>query len=125
MFGPKDNKKGVVNDALGTPEVLANKNRVNDELLKLENVVSDLQSMITSPTSGIAGILTQVADQIGPKGIIIALGNLDQEASKLVKTFGISKERAGELTQTVADAIPKFVEMGLEVGDVQNTCIYR
>jgi hypothetical protein len=61
-----------------------------------------------------------INEQIGT-GLIEALTNLDSEASKLVKTFGISKQRAGELTQTVADAIPKFVGMGLKVGDVAET----
>lgn len=61
-----------------------------------------------------------INEQIGT-GLITALTNLDSEATKLVKTFGISKQRAGELTQTVADAIPKFVGMGLKVGDVAET----
>ena len=93
--------------------------KLNDELLNFKSLTEAID--ITKPFDSLLSVVNQIADQIGPKGIITAITNLDAEASKLVKAFGISKERAGELTQTVADAIPKFVEMGLDVGDVAET----
>jgi hypothetical protein len=93
--------------------------KLNDELLNFKTLTEAID--VTKPFDSLLSVVNQIADQIGPKGIITAITNLDAEASKLVKAFGISKERAGELTQTVADAIPKFVEMGLDVGDVAET----
>jgi hypothetical protein len=124
MFAPPSSPgtgSKIVNAATGNVEVQENIGKVQDSLLSLETIVSDMKRIITNPLDGITGILGQVAEQLGPAGIIKALGNLDTEAKKIVKTFGVSSERAGELTQTVADAIPKFVEMGLEVGDVGET----
>ena len=95
--------------------------KITDELINLDKVVADMQLIITDPLKGISNIVGTLKDQLGPAGILEALGNLDTEATKLVKSFGISKQRAAELTQTVADAIPKFVEMGLDVGDVAET----
>lgn len=95
--------------------------KLSDELINLDTVITDMQLLITDPLKGISNIVGTLNQQLGPAGILTALGNLDAEATKLVKTFGISKERAGELTQTVADAIPKFVDMGLDVGDVAET----
>jgi hypothetical protein len=93
--------------------------KLNDELLNFKKLTEAID--VTKPFDSLLSVVNQIADQLGPKGIITAITNLDAEASKLVKAFGISKERAGELTQTVADAIPKFVEMGLDVGDVAET----
>lgn len=118
MFNTNPNPKtplGSVNSEQSTTT------KLSDELIQLDNVVKDMQLLITDPLQGISNIVGTLNQQLGPAGILKALGNLDAEATKLVKTFGISKERAGELTQTVADAIPKFVDMGLDVGDVAET----
>jgi hypothetical protein len=118
MFNTNPNPKtplGNVNSEASTTT------KLTDELIQLDNVVKDMQLLITDPLQGISNIVGTLNQQLGPAGILDALGNLDREATKIVKTFGISKERAGELTQTVADAIPKFVDMGLDVGDVAET----
>jgi hypothetical protein len=118
MFNTNPNPKtplGNVNSEASTTT------KLTDELIQLDNVVKDMQLLITDPLQGISNIVGTLNQQLGPAGILNALGNLDREATKIVKTFGISKERAGELTQTVADAIPKFVDMGLDVGDVAET----
>jgi hypothetical protein len=118
MFNTKPDPKtplGNVNSEASTTT------KLTDELIQLDNVVKDMQLLITDPLQGISNIVGTLNQQLGPAGILDALGNLDREATKIVKTFGISKERAGELTQTVADAIPKFVDMGLDVGDVAET----
>ena len=117
MFNTNPNPKplGSVNSDQSTTT------KITDELINLDKVVADMQLIITNPLKGISNIVGTLKDQLGPAGILGALGNLDTEATKLVKSFGISKQRAAELTQTVADAIPKFVEMGLDVGDVAET----
>jgi hypothetical protein len=119
MFAPPPSP---VSNIVGTTNVdQSTSTKLSDELLNLDTTISNLGTLFTDPFKGIGSILSQVNKQLGPEGILTALGNLDAEATKLVKTFGISKERAGELTQTVADAIPKFVDMGLDVGDVAET----
>ena len=119
MFAPPPSP---VSNIVGTTNVdQSTSTKLSDELLNLDTTISNLGTLFTDPFKGIGSILSQVNKQLGPEGILTALGNLDAEATKLVKTFGVSKERAGELTQTVADAIPKFVEMGLDVGDVAET----
>ena len=94
---------------------------VDDKLLQLSDIGDVINATLKNPLDGVLLTVSKINDQIGPSGLFTALNNLDHEASKLVKTFGISKQRAGELTQTVADAIPKFVGMGLKVGDVAET----
>jgi hypothetical protein len=121
MFAPPS-PQGPVNSIVGTTNVdQTTTTKITDNLIDLDQTISNLGQVLTDPLGGISKILDQVNKQLGPEGILTALGNLDAEATKIVKTFGISKERAGELTQTVADAIPKFVDMGLDVGDVAET----
>ena len=121
MFAPPS-PQAPVNNIVGTTNVdQTTTTKITDNLIDLDQTISNLGQVLTDPLGGISKILDQVNEQLGPKGILTALGNLDAEATKIVKTFGISKERAGELTQTVADAIPKFVDMGLDVGDVAET----
>ena len=93
---------------------------LQDPLLSLDNITDIVNATLKNPLDGVSLTIATINKQIGT-GLLTALTNLDSEASKLVKTFGISKQRAGELTQTVADAIPKFVGMGLKVGDVAET----
>ena len=93
---------------------------LNDPLISLDKITNIVNTTLKNPLDGVSLTIATINEQIGT-GLLTALTNLDSEASKLVKTFGISKQRAGELTQTVADAIPKFVGMGLKVGDVAET----
>ena len=114
-----DAKNPLKVDAQGIDNATEASGKLNDELLNFKAITEAINPR--KPFDSLLGVVNQIAEQIGPKGILTAITNLDAEASKLVKAFGISKERAGELTQTVADAIPKFVEMGLDVGDVAET----
>ena len=93
---------------------------LNDPLIEFSKLTEIVNTTLKDPLEGVLMTIGTINEQIGT-GLITALNNLDSEATKLVKTFGISKQRAGELTQTVADAIPKFVGMGLKVGDVAET----
>jgi hypothetical protein len=117
-MGPPKNINPVPEGSLTTP---VDTSVITDKLLQLSDIGEVINTTLTNPLDGVLLTVSKINDQIGPSGLFTALNNLDHEASKLVKTFGISKQRAGELTQTVADAIPKFVGMGLNVGDVAET----
>lgn len=98
--------------------------KLSDDLLNIKTILDATLETVQSPTtlfSNLAVITKEVLGTIGPLGWLDALQNLDTEATKLVRTFGISKDRAGELTQTIADAIPQFVGLGLDVGDAAET----
>ena len=116
-MGPKP-KTDVI--PAGTLETAVDTGILSDPLIELSELSDIVNTTLTDPLGGALMTLKTINEQIGT-GLLKALNNLDQEATKLVKTFGISKQRAGELTQTVADAIPKFVGMGLKVGDVAET----
>jgi hypothetical protein len=113
------NNSGVKSTVQGADDTSADLSRVEDSLLSLKELTDNID--FTKPFKSISGLLITIADQLGPNGILTALNNLDESASKIVRSFGISKDRASELTQTVADAIPKFVGLGLSVGDVTET----
>lgn len=118
MFSPpKDNS--IKTTIQGVDELGSDLSRVEDNLLSLKELTDKID--LSKPFTSISGILGTIGAQLGPLGIATALNNLDESASKIVKSFGISKDRAGELKQTVADAIPQFVGLGLSVGDVTET----
>jgi len=117
-MGPPKSKSSIIPEVeLQTP---VDNTVLQDPLLSLDNITDIVNATLKNPLDGVSLTIATINKQIGT-GLLTALTNLDSEASKLVKTFGISKQRAGELTQTVADAIPKFVGMGLKVGDVAET----
>jgi hypothetical protein len=93
--------------------------KLTDSLIDFSKIWNE--TSLTKPWQAMKVALEEIGEQLGPSGIFEGIQNLDQEATKLVKTLGVSKERAGELTQTVADAIPMFVAFGAEVGDVSET----
>jgi hypothetical protein len=118
MFSPpKDNS--IPTTVQGADETGNDITRVEDNLLSLKDLTEKID--LSKPFTSLSGILGTIGAQLGPLGIATALNNLDESASKIVKSFGISKDRAGELKQTVADAIPQFVGLGLSVGDVTET----
>lgn len=116
MFNTKNTIKTTVEGADATGNDLT---RVEDSLLSLKELTDNID--FSKPFTSISGILGTIATQLGPLGIVKALNNLDESASKIVKAFGISKDRSKELAQNVADAIPQFVGLGLNVGDVTET----
>ena len=90
-----------------------------DKLIDLTSIINSLD--LTKPFSGLVEIGQQMWDNFGPSGILGAVKKLDEEASSLVRTFGVSKERAGELTSTISKAIPMFVSFGATVEDASLT----
>ena len=117
MMGPKSKTDIIPEGTLSAP---VDNTILNDPLIEFSKLTEIVNTTLKDPLEGVLMTIGTINEQIGT-GLLKALTNLDQEATKLVKTFGISKQRAGELTQTVADAIPKFVGMGLKVGDVAET----
>jgi len=117
-MGPPKQKSTIIPE--GSLEAPVDTSILNDALISLDDITDIVNTTLKNPLDGVSLTIATINEQIGT-GLLKALTNLDSEATKLVKTFGISKQRAGELTQTVADAIPKFVGMGLKVGDVAET----
>ena len=72
-------------------------------------------------TDTLKNVGQQLVSIINPIEIFKTQINLDKEASRLVRAFGVSKDKAGELTQTLTDAIPGFIAFGGSVGDAGQT----
>lgn len=81
----------------------------------------DLSTTLSDILTGQKNILQVLAgaakDQLGGTALLNATKSLNEEAYRLARSLGVSSERTRELTVSVADAIPEFVAIGLEVGD--------
>jgi len=80
------------------------------------DISKSLETIFSSPL----GIIKEVQSQIknfSPSTYINATKSLNEEAFRLARSLGVSSQRTRELTVAVADAIPEFVGIGLEVGD--------
>ena len=90
-----------------------------DKLIDVAAILSSID--VTKPFDALLETGRQLADNLGPSGILGAIKKLDEEASSLVRTFGVSKLRAKEFTSTIAQAIPMFVSFGATVEDASLT----
>ena len=122
-MGPPSGKSG--NSASGAEEDVG---KVYDATSALNATFVDLDSMISKASFSVNFITdtlvefgTQLVNIINPIEIFKTQINLDKEASRLVRAFGVSKDKAGELTQTLTDAIPGFIAFGGSVGDAGQT----
>lgn len=77
------------------------------DILKKIDLTSPIKTL-----SEFTGILFKEVINIGK-----AVTELDEDASRLVRSLGVGKERASELSSTIARAIPRFVELGMGIGD--------
>ena len=80
------------------------------------DISKSLETIFSSPL----GIIKEVQSQIknfSHSTYINATKSLNEEAFRLARSLGVSSQRTRELTVAVADAIPEFVGIGLEVGD--------
>jgi len=110
LDGPKDVKIG------------ANITEATEGVDKLIDVAAILNSVdLKRPFDALLETGNQLYKNLGPSGILGAIKKLDEEASSLVRTFGISKLRAKEFTSTIAQAIPMFVSFGATVEDASLT----
>ena len=94
---------------------------LNASFLNLDETIDGLELSINFFTDTLKNVGQQLVSIINPIEIFKTQINLDKEASRLVRAFGVSKDKAGELTQTLTDAIPGFIAFGGSVGDAGQT----
>jgi len=105
-------------------KVGADLNSINQEVQILNDSLYDISSEISkidlsSPfesASNLLGSIVKQAEEL-PK----AIQGLDQAASKLVQTLGVTRERAGEFVSTISSAVPMFAKMGLNLSEIATT----
>jgi hypothetical protein len=112
MFGPGENSNSNAGN-LGTPTSTTNTGPLYDGYTKVEDLLKSVD--LTSPIKTFKAFGDLLVGEL--KNIAKAVQDLDEESSRLVRSLGVSKDRAGELSSTVARAIPQFVEMGMSIGD--------
>lgn len=83
------------------------------KLLEISEILNAID--LTSPVKTLSNFTSILVGEI--KNIGTAVKELDEESSRLVRSLGVSKDRAGELASTVARAIPRFIDMGMELAD--------
>ena len=110
--GESEEKVGKVADATSA---------LNASFLDLDETIDGLDLSFTFFTDTLKNVGQQLVSIINPIEIFKTQINLDKEASRLVRAFGVSKDKAGELTQTLTDAIPGFIAFGGSVGDAGQT----
>ena len=94
---------------------------LNATFLDLDKTINEMTVSLDYVTETVKSLGQQVISIINPIEIFKTQINLDKEASRLVRAFGVSKDKAGELTQTITDAIPGFIAFGGSVGDAGQT----
>jgi hypothetical protein len=94
---------------------------LNASFLDLDKTINEMKLSFSFITDTVTNVGSQLVSIINPIEIFKTQINLDKEASRLVRAFGVSKDKAGELTQTLTDAIPGFIAFGGSVGDAGQT----
>ena len=116
MYGPNDNSNSNSSSNtgnLGTPSSTTNTGPTYDGYTDVKTLLNSVD--LTSPIQTFKNFGGLLVGEL--KNIAKAVEDLDEESSRLVRSLGVSKDRAGELSSTVARAIPQFVEMGMSIGD--------
>ena len=116
MYGPNDNSNSNSSSNagnLGTPSSTTNTGPTYDGYTDVKALLKSVD--LTSPIQTFKNFGGLLVGEL--KNIAKAVEDLDEESSRLVRSLGVSKDRAGELSSTVARAIPQFVEMGMSIGD--------
>ena len=113
MFGPGDDKSNVGDIGTPTNNSTTNTGPTYQEYTKVSDLLNSVD--LTSPIKTFKAFGDLLVGEL--KNIAKAVQELDEESSRLVRSLGVSKDRAGELSSTVARAIPQFVEMGMSIGD--------
>ena len=94
---------------------------LNASFLDLDKTINEMSLSFSFITDTLKSVGSQLVSIINPIEIFKTQINLDKEASRLVRAFGVSKDKAGELTQTLTDSIPGFIAFGGSVGDAGQT----
>ena len=124
MSSNKPNSKNILDpgdseESVG--KVVDSTSALNASFLNLDETIDGLELSINFFTDTLKNVGQQLVSIINPIEIFKTQINLDKEASRLVRAFGVSKDKAGELTQTLTDAIPGFIAFGGSVGDAGQT----
>ena len=124
-MSPKKPNSGNILDPGESEEsvgkVVDSTSALNASFLNLDETIDGLELSINFFTDTLKNVGQQLISIINPIEIFKTQINLDKEASRLVRAFGVSKDKAGELTQTLTDAIPGFIAFGGSVGDAGQT----
>ena len=81
----------------------------------------EITGLLTGSGNILSRILSSVNDKVGFGAILNATRELDTQSSNLVKALGVSSLRGSELTQVIADTIPRIVGMGIDAGVAVST----
>ena len=90
---------------------------LNDDLYDIADTFSKID--LASPFESAGKILTSIVEQA--KELPKAIQGLDQAASKLVQTLGVTRDRAGEFVSTISSAVPMFAKMGVNLSEIVTT----
>jgi hypothetical protein len=85
------------------------------------DIGSELGKLFEKPTELLTSIFKLTKERLGFEAIFNSVKDLDSQSADLVKALGVGSKRGIELTQTISDAIPKFVELGMTAGDAAKT----
>ena len=119
-MGPPEKDKKI--DLTVPDPIVGEQGPVYEDLLTVQALINAID--ITNPIQTLKNFAGLLVDEV--KNIAEAVKDLDEESSRLVRSLGVSKDRAGELSSTVARAIPRFVDMGMGIdaaGDTYNELI--
>jgi hypothetical protein len=78
---------------------------------------TEIAAFWDKPTNVLNQILDVIGNAIGPESLGKAVADLDQKSAALIQTLGVGNKRGQELTLTIADTIPKYLELGLKADD--------
>jgi len=84
--------------------------------IKIEDVAKELINKPTAVLDRLTNLLSEGIAMVGK-----AVLDLDAKSAALVKTLGVSSQRIPEFTETIASAIPRFLELGMDAKDATET----
>jgi hypothetical protein len=90
---------------------------LNDNLIDLSKTINNID--LAKPFESASALFSEVMDQA--KELPKAIQDLDQAASKLVRTLGVTRDRAGEFVSTISSAVPMFAKMGVNLSEIVTT----
>lgn len=79
-------------------------------------IVKEIKDLWKNPTNVLSQLGTVMKGAL--EAIPTAVADLDAKSSVLINALGVGSGRGAELTQTLASAIPKYLELGLKSGKV-------
>jgi hypothetical protein len=79
---------------------------------------SIIENIYKEPTKIFGTLIDKLFESIGPPAIGKSVANLDKKSSELIRVLGVGSARGIELTETIADVIPKYMQLGLESSQV-------